>query len=99
MLVLLVQSVLHKNQPDHNNLFFPLLEFVDIEFVGLEFVGIELVDSGDFYYAFMYLVFLGFSLRPLLTSIDYNDSFRNIFSIKLFINFYLNLIYYFFKRR
>ena len=44
MLVLLVQSVLHKNQPDHNNLFFPLLEFVDIEFVGLEFVGIEFVD-------------------------------------------------------
>lgn len=68
-------------------------------FLVSEKYGFELVDSGDFYYAFMYLVFLGFSLRPLLTSIDYNDSFRNIFSIKLFINFYLNLIYYFFKRR
>lgn len=61
--------------------------------------GFELVDSGDFYYLFMYLVFLGFSLRPLLTSIDYNDSFRNIFSPKLFLNFYLNLIYYIFRKK
>lgn len=70
-------------------------------FVGFlisEKFGFELVDSGDFYYLFMYLVFLGFSLRPLLVSINYNDSLRNIFSLKLFINFYLNLIYYFFKR-
>merc|ERR1711976_213948 len=61
--------------------------------------GFELVDSGDFYYLFMYIVFLCFSLRPLLTSIDYNDSFRNIFSPKLFLNFYLNLIYYIFRKK
>lgn len=68
-------------------------------FLVSEKYGFELVDSGDFYYAFMYFVFLGFSLRPLLTSIDYNDSLRSIFSLKLFLNFYLNLIYYFFKKR
>jgi hypothetical protein len=68
-------------------------------FLVSEKYGFELVDSGDFYYLFMYLVFLGFSLRPLLTSIDYNDSFRNIFSFKLFLNFYLTLVYYFFKKR
>jgi len=68
-------------------------------FLVSEKYGFELVDSGDFYYLFMYLVFLGFSLRPLLTSIDYNDSFRNIFSLKLFLDFYLTLIYYFFKKR
>lgn len=67
-------------------------------FLVSEKFGFELVDSGDFYYVFMYLVFLGFSLRPLLTSIDYNDSLRSIFSPKLFINFYLNLVYYFFKK-
>ena len=70
-------------------------------FVGFlisEKFGFELVDSGDFYYLFMYLVFLGFSLRPLLVSINYNDSLRNIFSLKLFMNFYLNLVYYFFKK-
>ena len=69
-----------------------------IKFISEKY-GFELVDSGDFYYLFMYLVFLGFSLRPLLTSIDYNDSFRNIFSLKLFLDFYLTLIYYFFKKR
>ena len=68
-------------------------------FLVSEKYGFELVDSGDFYYLFMYLVFLGFSVRPLLTTIDYNDSFRNIFSFKLFLNFYLNLLYYFFKKR
>lgn len=31
-----------------------------------EKAGFELVDSGDFYYLFMYLVFLGFSIKPLL---------------------------------
>lgn len=68
-------------------------------FLVSEKYGFELVDSGDFYYLFMYAVFVGFSLRPLLTSIDYNDSLKNIFSIKLFTNFYLTLLYYFFKKR
>jgi len=28
--------------------------------------GIEMVDSGDFYYLFIYVVFLSFSVRPFL---------------------------------
>jgi len=68
-------------------------------FLVSEKFGFELVDSGDFYYVFMYLVFAGFSLKPLLTAIDYNDSLRNIFSPKLFLDFYLNLFYYCFKRK
>lgn len=32
--------------------------------------GFELVDSGDFYFLTMYVVFLCFSLRPLLTTIE-----------------------------
>jgi hypothetical protein len=37
--------------------------------------GYELVDSGDFYYLFMYVVFLVFSIRPLLTVSDANKGF------------------------
>jgi hypothetical protein len=65
-----------------------------IGFLISEKYGFELVDSGDFYYLFMYLVFLGFSLRPLLTSIDHNESITSVFSLKKFTTFYLNLIYY-----
>jgi hypothetical protein len=32
--------------------------------------GLELLDSGDFWFFFMYLVFFCFALRPLLTSIS-----------------------------
>jgi len=34
--------------------------------------GIELVDSGDFYTLFMYIVFLTFSTRPLLKMMNQN---------------------------
>ena len=37
-----------------------------IGFLISEKFGIELVDSGDFYIVFMYLVFLALSCRPLL---------------------------------
>ena len=46
-------------------------------FVGFlisEKYGFELVDSGDFYYLFMYCVFISFSLRPLLTSLSFEKS-------------------------
>lgn len=35
-------------------------------FLVMEKFGFELLDSGDFYYVFMYTVFIVFSLRPLL---------------------------------
>jgi hypothetical protein len=44
-------------------------------FLVSEKYGFELVDSGDFYYLFMYLVFLSFSVRPLLTSLDAETNF------------------------
>ena len=43
-------------------------------FLVSEKYGFELVDSGDFYYLFMYIVFLAFSLKPLLTSINFEKS-------------------------
>lgn len=58
--------------------------------------GFELVDSGDFYYLFMYIVFLAFSIRPLLISIDLRYNFYQIFSLRLFRDFYLVLLYLFF---
>jgi len=69
-----------------------------IGFLISEKYGFELVDSGDFYYLFMYLVFIGFSIRPLLTSVDYNSSFTSVFSLKFFFDFYANLFYYIFKK-
>ena len=69
-----------------------------IGFLISEKYGFELVDSGDFYYLFMYLVFIGFSIRPLLTSVDYNDSLGSVFSVKFFFDFYANLLYYIFKK-
>ena len=36
--------------------------------------GMELVDSGDFYYLWMYLVFLSFSVRPLLVVAEVDKS-------------------------
>jgi len=32
--------------------------------------GFELVDSGDFYYLFMYIVFLSFSIKPLVYTLN-----------------------------
>lgn len=64
-----------------------------IGFLISEKYGFEMVDSGDFYYLFMYIVFLTFSIRPLLLSLDANSSFKQIFSIKIFLDFFLTLIY------
>jgi hypothetical protein len=36
--------------------------------------GFELVDSGDFYYLFMYIVFLSFSIRPIVYTINASES-------------------------
>jgi hypothetical protein len=62
-------------------------------FLVSEKYGFELVDSGDFYYLFMYIVFLTFSIRPLLTAINFERSLWTLFSPKFFLDFYLNLLY------
>lgn len=46
--------------------------------------GFELVDSGDFYYLFMYCVFMSFSLKPLAHSLNHNESWTAIVSLKPF---------------
>ena len=56
--------------------------------------GFELVDSGDFYFLFMYIVFFSFSIRPLLTSISSNSPISTIFSLKPVISYYLTLLYF-----
>lgn len=63
-----------------------------IGFLISEKFGYELVDSGDFYYAFMYIVFLTFSLRPLLTVSDSKKGFIDALSFKRVLVFYLNLV-------
>lgn len=64
-----------------------------IGFLISEKYGFELVDSGDFYYLFMYLVFLTFSIRPLLTSISGKEKVTTLFSINFTLKFYQNLFY------
>ena len=55
--------------------------------------GFELVDSGDFYFLFMYLVFLSFSVRPLLITLNSSQPISTIFSIKPIIQYFLTLFY------
>jgi len=62
-----------------------------IGFLISEKFGYELVDSGDFYYAFMYAVFLVFSLKPLLTVSDSNKGFIQCLSLRPLILFYVAL--------
>lgn len=64
-----------------------------IGFLIQEKYGFEMVDSGDFYYLFMYFVFFAFAFRPLLTSTDVSYSLTQFISLKLFRDFYLVLFY------
>ena len=73
-------------------------------FLICEKFGFELVDPGDFYFIFMYLVFLFFFMRLFLKITDANQSTWNPFSLKWLIFFYrniffifLNWFYYFFN--
>lgn len=70
-------------------------------FVGFlisEKYGFELVDSGDFYFLFMYIVFLCFSIRPLLITFNSKTTFIEAISIKPIIKFYLNLFFFLIKK-
>jgi len=61
-------------------------------FLICEKFGFELVDSGDFYFLFMYLVFLFFFCRLFLRIMDGEESSWNILSLKWLIHFYKSLI-------
>jgi hypothetical protein len=69
-----------------------------IGFLISEKFGYELVDSGDFYYAFMYGVFLTFSLKPLLTVSDSNKGFIACLSLRSALLFYVSLVKLFLKK-
>lgn len=60
--------------------------------------GFEMVDSGDFYFLFMYLVFISFSVRPLLTTLNSNDPVSLVFSLKPVVTYFLNLVYLLLKK-
>jgi hypothetical protein len=57
--------------------------------------GLELVDSGDFYYLFMYCVFFAFALRPLVAIVSTNapgTSFLDVVSLRRIVDFYSDLV-------
>jgi len=60
-------------------------------FLICEKFGFELLDSGDFYFLFMYLVFLSFSLRLFVKLISFKTTNWNILSLKWLLNYYLAL--------
>lgn len=64
-----------------------------IGFLVSEKFGFELVDSGDFYFFFMYVVFAAFTLRPLLFSTDPARGFWDLFGPGRLINFYKALVF------
>jgi len=53
-----------------------------IGFLITEKFGLELLDSGDFYFAFMYGVFISFSVRPLIRLLDKDILKHRAFSLK-----------------
>ena len=70
-------------------------------FVGFlisEKFGFELVDSGDFYFLFMYVVFMCFSVRPLIITMSTKTTFLEAISLKPIVNFYLSVAFLLFKR-
>ena len=66
-------------------------------FLVSEKFGFELVDSGDFYFLTMYIVFLCFSLRPLLTTTELTKSVWSSLSIHNIFLFYVEVISLFFR--
>jgi hypothetical protein len=59
-----------------------------IGFLISEKFGIELVDSGDFYTALMYGIFLVFSLRPILKFLGKDFSLKNLIIIGEIIEYF-----------
>lgn len=59
-----------------------------IGFLISEKYGFELVDSGDFYYLFMYCTIFIFSIRPLLPTLQWDTTFGTTFSPKAVLSFF-----------
>lgn len=56
-------------------------------FLICEKFGFELLDSGDFYFLFMYIVFFFFFIRLLIKTTNYSITPANFYRIFLFIDF------------
>jgi hypothetical protein len=54
--------------------------------------GFELVDSGDFYYLFMYFVFAAFILKPFLYMSHVNTNILSTLSYRNILNFFIKVI-------
>lgn len=68
-----------------------------IGFLVSEKFGIELVDSGDFYIVFMYVVFISFSLRPLLKITSQFSKTWLMFSPNFMLDYFYTLIFFLVK--
>lgn len=64
-------------------------------FLICEKFGFELLDSGDFYFLFMYIVFLSFFLKLYVKIISTTNNSWNILSLKSIFFFYKNIIFMF----
>ena len=64
-----------------------------IGFLVSEKFGFELVDSGDFYFFFMYVVFVAFSVRPLLMVADPERGFIDLISLRRTFSYYNSLVF------
>jgi hypothetical protein len=62
-----------------------------IGFLISEKFGFELVDSGDFYYLFMYCVFGAFIFKPFLYMSNANNSILSTLSYKNILTFFTKL--------
>ena len=69
-----------------------------IGFLVSEKFGFELVDSGDFWYFFMYCVFASFSLRPLIFTSDSPEGFAKVFFLRNVLKFYTDLSTFILKK-
>lgn len=63
-----------------------------IGFLISEKFGFELADSGDFYYLFMYIVFIAFFFRPIITSLDVDNGLYGVFKLREIKLFYSNIL-------
>ena len=61
-------------------------------FLICEKFGVELVDSGDFYIVFMYIVFLAFFFKLLLNIMDIEELTWGFYSYKWLVFFYYQII-------
>ena len=62
-------------------------------FLICEKFGFELLDSGDFYILFMYLVFISFFLRFFVKLVNFEHFSWNFVSLKWFLTYYKSIFY------